>query len=111
MRKSNWTPSIVPAAMIRPSTWVVDDFGQRGRSWREADVETTDLETVIHDLVTGQYNNPIRVVSFNTAEGWSSDVSVDVAQELRRRCDLQLREVPASIRAFVLRHEGGARVR
>jgi hypothetical protein len=28
-----------------------------------------------------------------------------------RRCDLQLREVPASIQEFVLRHEGSARVR
>jgi hypothetical protein len=27
----------------------------------------------------------------NTAEGWSSDVSADVAQEVRRRGDLQLR--------------------
>jgi hypothetical protein len=30
-------------------------------------------------------------VGFNTAGGWSQDVSADVAQELRRRCDLQMR--------------------
>jgi hypothetical protein len=35
---------------------------------------------------TGQYNNPSRVVAFNTAEHWSQDVSIDVARELRRRC-------------------------
>jgi len=51
-----------------------------------------------------------RVVSFNTVEGWSSDVSADVAQEVRRRCDLQLREVPANIQEFVSRHEGSDRV-
>ena len=44
-------------------------------------------------------------------EGWSNDLSADVAQEVRRRCDLQLREVPASIQEFVLRHEGSVRVR
>jgi hypothetical protein len=33
-----------------------------------ADVETTDLETVIADLLDGQYQNPVRIVSFNTAE-------------------------------------------
>ena len=55
---------------------------------------TTDLETVIQDLLTGQYTNPIRVIAFNTAERWSEDVSEEVAHELRRRCDLQMRDVP-----------------
>jgi hypothetical protein len=56
--------------------------------------ETTDIETVIQDLLTGQYGNPIRVVAFNTAERWSEDVFEGVAGELRRRCDLQARELP-----------------
>jgi hypothetical protein len=76
---------------------VADDFGRLGRAWREADYETTDLETVIQDLLTGQYNNPIRVVAFNTAERWSEDVSEDVAHELRRRCNLQTRDLPPTI--------------
>jgi hypothetical protein len=49
---------------------------------------------------TGQYPNPVRVVAFNTAEGWSRDISADVAEELRRRCDLQLREIPPSLEDF-----------
>jgi hypothetical protein len=61
--------------------------------WREADVEAAELEAVILDLLAGQYKNPVRVVVFNTAEKWSQDVSTDVAQELRRRCDLQQRGV------------------
>ena len=68
-------------------------------------IETTDLETVIRDLLAGQYNNPIRVVAFNTAERWSEDVSEDIARELRRRCDLQMRGLPAAISDFVERHE------
>src|SRR5258706_16190904 len=44
------------------------------------------LETVVADLLDGQYSNPVRVVGFNTAEGWSRDVSEDVAREVRRRC-------------------------
>ncbi len=74
----------------------------------EADYEATDLETVIEDLLSGQYNNPIRVVAFNTEERWSEDVSEDVAHELRRRCDLQARDVPSTIQDFVERHEGYA---
>jgi hypothetical protein len=80
---------------------MADDFGRLGRAWREADYEATDLETVVQDLLTGQYNNPIRVIAFNTAERWSEDV----ARELRRRCDLQMRELPTAISDFVERHE------
>jgi hypothetical protein len=106
MRKSNWTPSIVPRGEDQNVYLVVDDLGERGRIWREADEETTDLETVIQDLLAGEYKNPSRVVAFNTSEGWSQDVSADVAAELRQRCDLQLRDVPFFLQDFVDRHEG-----
>ena len=78
MRRSGSTPSIVPDGDDQNVYLVVDDFGRNGRAWREADVEATDLETVILDLLEGQYKNPVRVVGFNTAEGWSQDVSADI---------------------------------
>jgi hypothetical protein len=106
MRRTGWVPSIVPNGDDQNVYLVMDDLGRHGRVWREADAETTDLETVILDLLEGQYKNPVRVVSFNTAEKWSQDVSADVAHELRRRCDLHLRDVPSSIQDFVERHEG-----
>ena len=31
------------------------------------------------------YRHPVRIVAFNTAEGWSRDVTMDIADELRRR--------------------------
>jgi hypothetical protein len=105
MRRSSWTPSIVPNGDDE-NVYLVVDFGRIGRAWREADVEATDLETVIQHLLEGQYNNPIRVVSFNTAEKWSQDVSAEVAHELRRRCDLQMRDVPFFLQDFVDRYEG-----
>jgi hypothetical protein len=85
---------------------VVDDFGRNGRVYREADVEETDLETVVADLLSGQYKNPVRVVAFNTAEKWSQDVSADVAHELRHRCDEQMRDTPFGLQDFVDRYEG-----
>jgi hypothetical protein len=106
MRKFSWTPSIVPRGDDQNVYLVIDDFGRNGRVYREADAEAADLETVIVDLLDGQYQNPIKVVAFNTAEGWSQDVSQDIAQELRRRCDLQLRDVPSNIQDFVEGHEG-----
>lgn len=104
--RSDRTPSIVPAGDDQTVYLVADDLGKLGAVWRETDYETTDLETVITDLLTGQCQNPIRVIAFNTAERWSQDVSEDIAHELRRRCELQLRDVPASIQDFVELHEG-----
>ena len=49
MRRSNWTPSIVPRGDDQGDDQnvylVVDDFGRKGRVWREADIETATLET------------------------------------------------------------------
>ncbi len=105
MRRSNWTPSIVPND-DQTVYLVADDFGRIGRAWREADLEATDLETVVQDLLSGEYSNPIRVVAFNTAERWSQDVSEDIAREVRQRCDLQLTDIPSQLQTFVDRHDG-----
>jgi hypothetical protein len=107
MRGSSWTPWIVPRADDQNVYVVLDDFGRRGRAYRETDVERADLEVVIMDMLEGQYQKPVRIVGFNTAEKWSQDVSGDVAHELRRRCDLQLRDVPFLPGGFRRkRHEG-----
>jgi hypothetical protein len=103
MRSSRWTPSIVPVG--DDETVYADDFGRLGRAWREAEYEATDLETVIRDLLTGQDNNPVRVIAFSSAERWSEDVSEDIARELRGHCDLQMRKPPDAISDFVEKHE------
>jgi hypothetical protein len=47
MRRSSWTPSIVPESDDHNIYLVMDDLGRLGRIWPEADAETTDLETVM----------------------------------------------------------------
>jgi hypothetical protein len=58
MRKAAWTPSIVPRGDDHDVYLVVDDLGRSGRVWMEADYEATDYETVVTDLLEGQYKNP-----------------------------------------------------
>jgi len=60
MRKSGWTPSIVPNGDDQNVYLMVDNLGRFGRVWREAEVDHPDLETVIHDLLAGEYSNPIQ---------------------------------------------------
>ena len=103
---STWTPSIVPRGDDDTVYLVKDDLGRLGAVWREADAEATDLETVLTDLMSGQYSDPVRVIAFNTAEHWARDVTEDVAREIRRRFDLQLSDVPSGLQDFVERHEG-----
>ena len=59
MRRSSWTPSIVPRSDDQDVYFVVDDLGALGRVWREADVEATDCETVILDLLEGQLRSRV----------------------------------------------------
>jgi hypothetical protein len=79
------SPSIVPG-IDQDVYLVVDDFGHHGQSWRESNVGDTDRETVVCDLLEGQYINPALVVCFNVAESWCRDVSEEIALELRKRC-------------------------
>jgi hypothetical protein len=109
MRRSSRTPSIVPRGDDQDVYLVVDDLGRLGRVWREVDYEDTSFETVVADLLSGQYKSPIGIFCFNAVEGWSRDVSEDVANELRWRCDLEDRDLPENVRDFVERHEGDSR--
>ena len=102
MRQS---PSIVPGNDQKVYL-VLDDFGGMGCAWRKTNVQDTDLESVIDDLLEGQYSNPVRIIGFNTAEGWSRDVSEDVAHKLCQRCANQMRDLPVSVQEFVERCTG-----
>jgi hypothetical protein len=105
MRRPEQSPSIVPPSN-QDVYLVLEDFGDwLGQAWRETDVEDTNLETLLRHLIEGQYSNPVRIVAFNTAEGWSRDVSEEVAQMLRQRCAEQRRDRASSVREFVDRYQ------
>lgn len=98
------SPSIAPAGDDQDVYMVEDDLGRLGRVWRETDVVAADWDTVIDDLLTGQYRSPVRVVAFNIAERWSRDVSEDIARELLDRIDLERRDTSVSLQEFLDRH-------
>ena len=106
---TGWTPRIVPYGADQTVYLLVDRFGQLGSVYRETEVERTDLETIITDLMSGQFNDPVRVVAFNTLEHWSEDVSKDIALEIQTRCDIEGVAVPEHIEDFVASHTGSTR--
>ena len=88
------SPSIAPNGLERDIYLVLDDFGRLGLAWRETDEAGTNRPMLIRNLLEGQYENPARIVAFNTAEGWSRDVTFGH----RRRTAPTLRSVRRSVR-------------
>ncbi|WP_398467046.1 hypothetical protein [Tardiphaga sp.] len=99
----SWSPSLVPGGVHDTVYLVVDCFGDRC-VWREADIYGTDLETVISDLMSGQYGDPPCLVAFNATEHWSHDVTAGIAAEIKYRCDRSDDDVPAWLEDFMHRH-------
>jgi hypothetical protein len=102
----SFVPSIMPSGHDQTLYLVINNFGNLGAAFSETDVDKADLETVIGDLMSGQYSDSVRAVTFNTAEHWAEDASEDVASEVLRRLDLAGDALPSSIAAFVDSHLG-----
>lgn len=105
MRSASPAPNLVPDFDVTVHI-VLDDFGKLGRSYRETDEATASRGAVIDDLLTGQFKKPLRVIAFNTAEGWSRDVSEDVAWELTQRANAEQKPLIGPARDFVEFHLG-----
>jgi hypothetical protein len=103
MRES---PSIIPWGDLDRAVYLVlDDFGHKygGCFWPETREGSTHRATLIRHLLEDQYSAPVRVVAFNTAEGWSRDVTEEIAAELAQAC-AHRDETPPSIADFIADH-------
>jgi hypothetical protein len=81
---------------------VLNDFGQLGSAYVETDEAKADEEAVLNNIGSGEYSNPVRVVAFNTVEGWSRDVTEDIARALLDR-EAREADLSESARRFVER--------
>jgi hypothetical protein len=102
MRSDRLSPALVPhiPGFDTEIYLVLDDFGPVGRSYREVDESAADKETLIRNLLAGEYERPVRIVAFNTAEGWSRDVSDEIAREVCQRASAEGCELPFGSKAF-----------
>jgi hypothetical protein len=105
----SWMPGLVPYGADQTVYIVVDSAGAKGGVCRETEIERADPEEVICDLISGQFNDPLRVVAFNTLEHWAKDVSEDIAAEIQARFDIEGNELPEHVRDFVESHRTSVR--
>jgi hypothetical protein len=101
MARTGWIPSIVPDGDDQTVYLVVVD--------RDGGLGISDLETTFADLMSGQFNDPVRVIAFNTLEHWAQNVSRDVALEIQSRSEIDGHDVPETLRDFVDSYAGSDR--
>ena len=94
------SPSIVPGFSVDVYL-VLDDFGNIGRAYREVDENETDRATVIRRLIEGHYNDPVRIVAFNTSEGRSRDVSEEIAREIKELSERKGEELSPALTEWI----------
>jgi hypothetical protein len=93
-------PSTVPYGADQTLYLVMDAEGPKGREFHNP-VERPDFDTVISDLMSARFSNPVGIFAFNTLEHWTADISKNVAEEILCRCDIEGTPVPAYLEDFV----------
>jgi hypothetical protein len=101
MRQS---PPLAPSAPKAPVCIVLDDFGDLGRAYRETDEADAAAASVIDNLLRGEYSRPVRVIAFNTDEGYARDVSREIARAVVERAAREGRTVGGGTRLFLADH-------
>ena len=95
--------TLVPNAQFDTTVHIVlDDFGERlGRVYCGTDEAEADEKTIIENVISGEYSHPVRVVAFNTAEGWALDVTEDIARAVVSRARNEHRALGTIAQTFV----------
>ena len=94
------TPSLVPGSESSDVYFVLDELPTFGRVWRELSEEAANKQTVLNLIANGEFQDPVRVIAFNTAEGWSRDVTGEIAEALLDR-EASDGDLSQSARVFV----------
>jgi hypothetical protein len=61
---------------------LMDEIGEYGNVWREMSEDEANEATIVQWIIEGQINRVVKIVAFNTDEGWSRDITHDIATKL-----------------------------
>lgn len=73
--------SIVPAN-DHTTYLLMDEIGEYCKVWREMSEGEANEATIVQWMIDGGINRPAKIVAFNTEEGWSRDITYDIATKL-----------------------------
>ena len=74
--------SLVPDSE-RTTYLLLDEMtNYHGSIWPATSAEEANEATIVQRIIEGQFSHPLKVVAFNTEDGWSRDVTYDIAAKL-----------------------------
>jgi hypothetical protein len=86
-----------------PVYLVLNDY-RTGLAYVETGLDEADLEVIIPNFIASEYDSAMRVLAFNAAEGWSRDVSEDIAGEIIDRAYDADETLTEGTKRFIDRH-------
>ena len=101
------SPPLVPSIEV-DVLLVLCELGKRGATYIETDPADANEDTIVRNMIEGQYGNVLRVISINIGQGWARDVSNKIARTILKEADRQRRGLPRSTWAFVTAQLGSA---
>ena len=104
----NQTPLVPGQPSFDVTVYIVlNYYGSRlGRAYAETGDDEADEKTTIENILSGQYSHFIRVVAFNTAEGWARDATEDIAQAVLSKAQHEHRSISIAAQEFLVRTLG-----
>ena len=99
----------IPLAPREPDVTVhivLNDFGPLGSAYVETDEAEADEATIVEHILSGQYSHPMRLIAFHTAEGWSRDITEDIARAVLTKARNENRSVAIVVQEFLDRSLG-----
>ena len=88
-----------------PVFLVLDDYGRQiGRGYVDTAEEKATQEMTIENMLRGAYRQPMKVIAFNTAEGWCRDASAEIALAVLERAWKTNDPIPPQTRRFIEWH-------
>ena len=104
----NQTPLVPGQPAFDVTVYIVlNYYGSRlGRAYAETGDDEADEKTTIENILSGQYSHLIRVVAFNTAEGWARDVTEDIARAALTKAQRERRSIARAAQEFLERTLG-----
>ncbi len=95
-------PPLVPDAPdAGPLHFVLCDLDRAGIAFVETRPDFADEATILGDMVNGQYESPLAVISVDLAAGTSRDVSTEIARKVELAAAIDQRTLIDGVQSFV----------
>ena len=94
----------IPLAPREPDVTVhivLNDLGRRAPPMSKPTRPKLMKQPLSRTILSGQYSHPMRVIAFNTAEGWSRDVTEDIARAVLTKARNENRSVGIVVQEFL----------